>query len=45
MTAARPPRRTQESRSSETRARAVETAITLLYTRGYAATNILSVAA
>ena len=44
MTAARPPRRTQESRSSETRARAVETAITLLYTRGYAATNILSVA-
>jgi AcrR family transcriptional regulator len=38
-------RRTQESRSAETRARALETAITLLYTRGYAATNILSVAA
>lgn len=44
MTAGRPPRRTQESRSAETRARALETAIKLLYERGYAATNILSVA-
>lgn len=41
---AKPPRRTQESRSAETRARALETAIKLLYERGYAATNILSVA-
>jgi len=44
MTAGKPPRRTQESRSAETRARALETAIGLLYERGYAATNILTVA-
>lgn len=44
MTAGKPPRRTQESRSAETRARALETAIKLLHANGYAATNILSVA-
>lgn len=38
-------RRTQESRSAETRARAVEAAIHSLHARGYAATNVLSVAA
>jgi len=42
---AKPPRRTQESRSAETRAKALETAIRLLFERGYAATNILTVAA
>jgi AcrR family transcriptional regulator len=45
MSEGKPLRRTQESRSAETRARALETAIQLLYARGYAATNILSVAA
>ena len=44
MSTTRPARRTQESRSAETRARAVQTAIQSLYARGYAATNILSVA-
>lgn len=44
MSEPKPPRRTQESRSAETRARALETAIRLLYERGYAATNILTVA-
>lgn len=38
-------RRTQESRSAETRARAVEAAVQSLFARGYAATNVLSVAA
>jgi AcrR family transcriptional regulator len=45
MNNGKPKRRTQESRSAETRARALETAIRLLYERGYAATNILTVAA
>ena len=45
MTAPRPARRTQESRSAETRARALEAAIRSLYAKGYAATNILSVSA
>jgi AcrR family transcriptional regulator len=45
MSGGKPNRRTQESRSAETRARTLETAIRLLYERGYAATNILSVAA
>jgi AcrR family transcriptional regulator len=45
MSEPKPPRRTQESRSAETRARALETAIELLHARGYAATNILTVAA
>lgn len=38
-------RRTQQSRSAETRARSLESAIRLLFDRGYAATNIVSVAA
>lgn len=45
MTEAKPPRRTQESRSAETRARLLEAAIQSLYSRGYAATTTMAVAA
>ncbi|QYC11216.1 TetR/AcrR family transcriptional regulator [Brevundimonas nasdae] len=45
MTETKPPRRTQESRSAETRARLLEAAILSLYSRGYAATTTMAVAA
>lgn len=45
MTQTKPPRRTQESRSAETRARLLAAAIQSLYSRGYAATTTMVVAA
>lgn len=45
MTQTKPPRRTQESRSAETRARLLEAAIQSLYSRGYSATTTMAVAA
>lgn len=45
MTETKPPRRTQESRSAETRARLLEAAILSLHSRGYAATTTMAVAA
>lgn len=44
MTGTKPPRRTQESRSAETRARLLRAAIHSLHTRGYAATTTMVVA-
>jgi len=45
MSDAKPARRTQESRSAETRARLLKAAIESLHTRGYAATTTLAVGA
>lgn len=45
MTQNKPPRRTQESRSAETRARLRKATINSLYSRGYAATTTMIVAA
>nr|WP_314435173.1 TetR/AcrR family transcriptional regulator [uncultured Brevundimonas sp.] len=45
MTEAKPPRRTQESRSADTRARLLEAAIQSLHSRGYAGTTTMAVAA
>lgn len=45
MTEPKPPRRTQESRSAETRARLLEAAIQSLYSRGYSVTTTMAVAA
>lgn len=44
MTDAKPPRRSQESRSAETRARLLSAAINSLYKRGYGATTTMIVA-
>lgn len=44
MTDAKPPRRSQESRSAETRARLLSAAINSLYRRGYGATTTMIVA-
>ncbi|MCA0369214.1 MAG: TetR/AcrR family transcriptional regulator [Proteobacteria bacterium] len=44
-TVAKPPRRTQESRSAETRAKLLAAAIQSLHARGYAATTTMVVAA
>ncbi len=44
MTQTKPPRRTQESRSAETRSRLLKAAIHSLHTRGYAATTTMVVA-
>lgn len=45
LTTAKPVRRTQESRSAETRAKVLKATIQSLYTRGYAATALFSVVA